>query len=540
MSKREPAALTVCLTVALLAAAWLRFSNLGVQTPFHDEWHSLLAASSEGAGSILSTFGANDRSIPITLYLHGLVESNQLNELRLWLPSAAGGTLAVVALPLLLSGSCGWTAAATYSLLLAFSPLLVYFSRSARPYSLAAPLAVVALSALARWAERGGRRWLALWGLAATLTSWMLPVYLPFCFFPLLPLLWRTPEARRARRERFELAGTTVLAIGLTGALLLPPVLSDLRSLDQKIGRDSLSFGPLARAVELLAGGGPPWLTAIYLIAAGLALAQLATARSSRIRLAAWSTLGLLGSLALIRPYGIERPFVLARYLLPIGLLVLLLTALGTTKLPGLARRGPWGRTLPAISLLAATIATVPLAWPRDIDNFASMRQFHRLLDVGSIPPPEADFGGFYETLAERPSGSLRIIEAPFHPLRSHRFEDYQAIHRQWVAVGFSSGPCGLEPGLAEPLPANLGRGLSNLVSLDDGAAVLASGADYVVLHSAMGEEITHVQDSIWQRFDAERCSRDLTQRLGVQPSRFGSLIVFDLARASDAPGPGS
>jgi len=198
------------------------------------------------------------------------------------------------------------------------------------------------------------------------------------------------------------------------------------------------------------------------------------------------------------------------------------------------------GRILPALLVVIAVTLGAPLALPRRADNFVSMRQFHLLLDPAREAVAAGPLREFYARLGETPASSLRILEAPYHPLRSHRFESYQALHRQRVAVGLAAGPCALPGGLAPSLPPELAAGLSGLVPLDDARAIRAGAVDLIVLHRRMGDELPHVADSVWRRFDADRCATFLEQALAIRPRRTAELYVFDLTGRLPAGAPPS
>src|SRR5690606_26096974 len=77
----------------------------------------------------------------------------------------------------------GWLA-----LLLALSPILIYFSRTARPYALTVLLAFAALMIFFLWFRERKRYQAVLYILFATLCAWLQPITLtilvaPFVYF---------------------------------------------------------------------------------------------------------------------------------------------------------------------------------------------------------------------------------------------------------------------------------------------------------------------------------------------------------------------
>lgn len=70
------AAWTLMLALAIIAGAWLRWYQLGIQVLLDDEWHAVHKVLNSDAAGIATTFGFADHSILLTLYyrllaLHG-------------------------------------------------------------------------------------------------------------------------------------------------------------------------------------------------------------------------------------------------------------------------------------------------------------------------------------------------------------------------------------------------------------------------------------------------------------------------------------
>jgi hypothetical protein len=64
------------LALAIIAGAWLRWYQLGIQVLLDDEWHAVHKVLNSDAAGIATTFGFADHSILLTLYyrllaLHG-------------------------------------------------------------------------------------------------------------------------------------------------------------------------------------------------------------------------------------------------------------------------------------------------------------------------------------------------------------------------------------------------------------------------------------------------------------------------------------
>ncbi len=168
---------------------YLRFQQITIQWLMDDEWHAVhKLIASDRFSSILLSFGQADYSIPLTLLYKLLAQTIGLSELRMRLPMLLGGTALVVLAILWTRARMGEATSLVFGALLAISPLLVNYSRNARPYMLTLLLAGLALWALARWERSGWYRHAAMYLFCACLASWLHPLMAPFSLALLLPL----------------------------------------------------------------------------------------------------------------------------------------------------------------------------------------------------------------------------------------------------------------------------------------------------------------------------------------------------------------
>src|SRR5438034_1180659 len=115
-------------------------------------------------------------------------------------------------------------------LLLAISPLLVYQSKTARPYALTSLLAFIAIVAFRRWWQRDGSSpaLAAAYAAATFFAAWLHPVTLPFT---LLPFAYYGTRSLLAASERPSARSSLIRLLGLGGvtavmlaAALAPPL----------------------------------------------------------------------------------------------------------------------------------------------------------------------------------------------------------------------------------------------------------------------------------------------------------------------------
>src|SRR5690606_15845721 len=99
------------------------------------------------AGEIYTSFGYSDHSIPVTLYYYLVSKWVPLTENIMRFPMVVFGLVTPLVLPLLCRKLLNRQESAILFVLLALSPMLIYYARTARPYAISTVLVVVALLA---------------------------------------------------------------------------------------------------------------------------------------------------------------------------------------------------------------------------------------------------------------------------------------------------------------------------------------------------------------------------------------------------------
>jgi hypothetical protein len=528
---------------ALALGAVLRGWGLGDQVLGGDELHAVRAALAQPLGALLTTYQLADSCIPLTaldrlLLDHGVA----LDETWLRLPVLACGLVALAAVPLLARRWLTPAAQALLWLLVALSPLLVLYSRIARSYMPATLFAFAAVMVFAhawidpagpdregeavgaggvpgvepsrgagggapaaapgagralgaglaaggvrwRWLGAGGvhRRWLAA-GAYAGLGS--LAVWFHLGTAPLVaaPLVFAagdlvTAVAGRRRSWRWLVAAGAALAAGC--ALFLVPAAGSLaRLVGAKHQAAQTIPAAVWGAVLRLQAGCRPWAPAaiFWLAAVWGAVALVRRWGRFGVYLLVVAGAQLLGILVL-SPLGLARAQVLDRYLLPVLPIVLVWVAAGLACAwwPRQGAFGRRGQRAAALGLVGVWAVAGPFADPgfrassfvhhNDLVAFVLPRA---AVPAGALPPPYRALGG--------PPGTA-VVELPWPPVWDfgRSFYAYQEIHGLRVLVATAEG--------ALP-PAGRLR-LRNRVDATP-AALLASGARYVMVHRRLGGE---------------------------------------------------
>jgi hypothetical protein len=407
-----------------LAALALRSHQLLGQVPIDDEWHALLQSMTHRLGYILTHFGTCDVSIPIAAYDKALILTIGLGSWGLRLPFLFFGVATVVGVPLMVRPIVGRPAANVLAALLAVSPILIFFSRFARPYAIALFCAFGAAMAFRAWWDTGRARFAAAYVALAASACWLVIVMAPFVLGSFLlfgAAAVARPGRRRASLGRLaRLGAVTALALAV---LLGPPLRIDGRSLLSHAGSNPIRLANLWGAAVFSLGSGEA-IVAIGL--AGLAAIGLLVLCLRELRFA-----GQLAGLAALQVVGfvVARPSmgelqnVSSRYLLPVMAVTLVLSAVGLVAVcdgfGGVVAR----RLRPALALVVCAVilwrSPVPLIAPSP-NNWAShylggtldAYDHAYVTNVRRVP-------AFYESLAAEPREALRSSKSPAMRSRS-------------------------------------------------------------------------------------------------------------------------
>jgi len=444
--------------MVILAAlgAWLRLDQWLDQVLIDDEWHALHQIIEHTPAQLFLSFGYADYSIPLGMLDAWIAAHFGLSEIAMRMPMMVAGLATLLIIPWYLASRVGAAVALTHMFLLAISPLLILYSRIARPYALTLLLGWIAHAACLQFfaqRERGLAAG-ATYVVCAALSIWAHPVIAPFVLSPLVfgvvAMLNAPPDGRRRAVMRF--AGLSLATGVAIAALLVPPLLNDYHSLIAKVGANTPTLDTLQGVWFAWYGTFSSWAVIVAIVLAAIGAPSIwktvPIARSGILGLALTAV-----AITLTQPMWSQYPAVVARYLLALVPLLLLATAAGCVTLAGAARRrwrGFPGFTLATLAFapcvaLALGSPLPPLLHLPNSYTSSIVAQFDyrpsRNIVVGRLQG--APGSPFWQRFSSAPPNSLRIAVAPF------QFESFNWNGASWertsgqrIVPAWLSGSC--------------------------------------------------------------------------------------------------
>ncbi len=541
--------------LGLATGFFLRVYQIQGQIIADDEWHAIHTLLYNGYLSIATHLGIADYCIPLTLLDKVVAQTTGLTEMAMRLVPLLAGLATLFAIGYFGRRWMGRWPGALLLWLFAVSPLHIYFSRYARPYSPALLLYVCALFGFVLWFKEGRRdAWLAYVG-AGALTVYFHLTFLPAVMTPLV-LVWlrawrerREPQPARLNRSallaRWPLLERiprwvrlpferTLVSVGCALVFVGPPILVDMRSLGGKVAKSPLPDWPeIWSAVSLFCGTSDVYLKLIML---ALFLGGVAIlVRRDWVLLVCLLAPPLVqaASLCLIHPFAGNASIVCARYCLSLLPALLWLVTVSTVELARQAHRKLRLGALPPVALCVALVAGGPL-WnlyggTNNWTNHALFQysystkersNYDSLLKRSAIP-------AFYHILAGLPPGP--VVEAPwYYEWHNKIFPYYQRVHHHSMLVGFVSGVFG--PWRIGETAVNDSRfRWRNSIHLLDHAGMRQRGISYVIMHKDLNREISLGADR--EPVDMTPWIRQYSAIYGAPCYEDDQLAVFDVRR---------
>jgi hypothetical protein len=524
------------VATAVVVGAALRLDQIGAQVLIDDEWHAVHQVLQRTPREMLLDFGFADYSIPLGIVAWFESRAFGLSELVMRAPMLVCGLVTLAALPLYVARRLPPTTVAVFAWLIAISPLLVVYSRMARPYAITLLLGWTAHAAFQRFWTSASINAGALYVASSALACWLHPVVAPFV---VAPVVWATLESFRSPRQAMRarlvrLAGIALPAALAIAALIMPPLVAHPFSLTLKSGVDIPNLDTVVGAT--FAWLGTPHGAVVVLCLALAALGARDVARAlPEARTGALGIALTAGAVVAMRPAWSSNAIAFARYLLPLVPLMLLAIAAGTTIIARRVGAATSVRRALAAALAAAPCVALAAQSPMiDMLRRPNSHTLHLLYHFDFRPARNAylpyiakiPLSPFWATLRARPGG-LVVAAAPFH-FESYNWDAprWERVSGQRVVPGFLSGLCVVRR--YGEIPADPAFRFRNAVHLADDREIAARHIDYVVWQKPfavdgqpdpVGVPTAHCEVALRERFGAPAYEDESVVAFRVRPA---------------------
>ena len=478
------------LLVIIAIGAWMRLSQFSYQVLLDDEWHVIHQLLFKSPKELFLTLGHADFSIPLGLLYWLELKLFGLSELGMRWPMMLAGLVTLVVFPIYVHRYFDRVTTFLFSCFLVISPMLLIYSRTARPYALTLLLSLMAVAIFHRFviAEKVSLGKALAYVLCAVASVWLHLISLPMVVAPFLafglPALFGRQRGRVVRMFWLGVATLTVLSV-----LVLPPLIGHPEDLGAKLGVHNPDLQTFYGV--LFVWLGTPSQAVVFI---GVVTAMFGAGRLWRgFPLLTSLLTGLALTFVLIflsQPAWVNHPLTLARYLLPAIPLLLLSMSLGLRRLMDTmaCHLGHWGvfisLLLPLI-VLSLMVYHSPLLRILANPNSNSLHatyQFDFRDESNLIALYQADFviSPFWRQLSTFPRDSLKIAASPFS-FETHHWDAarWEQISGQRVMPGFLNGFCGKRRW--GEVPRSRGFKFRNVAYIDDRADMIKRGFDIVV-----------------------------------------------------------
>ncbi len=498
----------LCVAIAAAIGVFLRLYRIGDQIIWDDEWHGIQVALSHPLGYIFTHFHADDNCIPLSAYFRVMLDSLGLNELLIRAPSLLAGFLMLFIFPWLARKLLHEKAAIAFVFMLSASPLLVYYSRLARPYSIVVLTGFIAVVAFYLWMIEGKTTFALVYLAGAVVTPYFSLSALALVLAPVLYAtgivifgklggsagVWNRSPLRFQPKHVVVLALATLVGI----AAWVLPAAGTLAAVTSKGGRGVIDLGTLGACLVLF-GGARSYMIASILMLLFIEGAWALYSKDKRL----FSYVAVICTLQFLfvlfsRPFLLQAPIIIARYLsslLPFWLLGISigLCDLGL-RLKRMLEQFKLAHVIPSLllpGLLAGLFWNGPIreaySYPNSFTNHLDF-QYNYLRSAFTI---DDDFGSkspeFY-TMLSKGTGDAAVVEFPGILSWSYNpFHIYQKLHRRRVFLGYWSESFG--PFFGYETPVGKKANFRNFVDLADSRRLRGLGAAFVIVHKNIYEE---------------------------------------------------
>ncbi|MCF6301216.1 MAG: hypothetical protein L3J52_08895, partial [Proteobacteria bacterium] len=438
------------IIVSIAIGVFFRFDQFFSQILVDDEWHAVHQLLYSTPIKIFSSFGLADHSIPLTLFFWLEAEIFGLSESLMRWPMMLSGLIVLILFPIYVYKRSNLETAAVFAFLLAISPMLVYYSRLARPYMITLLLIYLSHWLFVKYLNTERKLLTAfLYVICSTMAIWM---HLVVGLIVIAPFIWYGVKAiyqqQKATIIKLLMLGIpTAIAVS---ALIIPPLMLSPKSLTNKMGVHSVDFETVSLVWFNWIGTSS---TAVLLFCLLLMILGIKTVWS-RFEIARSVLFGIILTtviLVIMKTSWIHIPTTFGRYLISIIPIILLSIAFGSIYLSQQMKKIYVLRKLskaPIILLVILLLIYSPIRSLVQYPNSNTLHSFYKFSykqDQNTIAQvfeeiPLSKFWNFFEN---SDPGEYKIAAAPWF-FQSYSWDAlrWQQKSRQQIFPAYFSGCC--------------------------------------------------------------------------------------------------
>lgn len=532
---------------AVIFGSLLRFYQISTQIIGEDEWHALHASLFTGFKHVLTHFsaiGLADNCIPLTILYKIMIKTTGLSELSMRFPILLFGIASLVIFPFLVRNHIGKSASVVFAWLLAISPVHIYFSRYARPYSISTFFVFVGTVAFYKWWTDKRNKMAYTYVICAVLAPYF---HLTALFFILSPILYALISftSQPNKRDKIMLVGLARIILSVfmgLAVLFFFPVLFNMNAIEGKTSMDIINFKTIIHAFQFTIGTKETWIVLVALFIS-LFTGSFALIKKDKYLFSYLLFLSLIQLLVVIvsRPMWCQAGIIFFRYCLPIFPVFLLMFASGICHIDGMIyhkyKQLPVNACAFAICVLLLFTGPLKETYYRP-NQFTNHQLFQYDYDIdenllkNAVAPDT--ISPFYSRLGLLPKESVLIVETPFYfPWRDSPYAYYQRIHKQRMSIGFMREVCGTGP--QEFDRKYNGLAFKYIFHLADITTLINKNACYVVLHKNLRTEMLRnkfdIDEWIMPDYDINPLVKYYTDAFGIRFYEDDDIVVFKISK---------
>lgn len=323
----------IILITIISIGFFVRIDQFHIQTLIDDEWHSIHQILTKSPSAIFSNFGHSDHSIPLTLIYWLKSKLFGLNETLMRWPMLLFGLLTLFIFTIYVKRNYSNFQALIFCFLISLSPLLILYSRTARPYAITLFLVYFVIWCFYKYINNVPQRlkYGLVYSLSASLAIWL---HLAVVFFVISPFLIEFYRIIFLKKNNKMNAVIPLFKLGIVTfiislIILFPPFINSYSSLAVKTGMATPNLDTFIGALFLIFGTYSKFIIITFTILSLIGLPRLIKGNIILFNIVIGALLTIL-IIYISKPSWVFHSITFTRYLLPIIPLLLLSVASGT------------------------------------------------------------------------------------------------------------------------------------------------------------------------------------------------------------------